>query len=947
MSVIPINIIRGERIFNNIQEYPLPLKDGVKDYLINLTSPSDGYGIAGEAFFDLFYPNHVVHRVANLEDMIDFLFDEIQSKNINQIRELVILAHGNRTTLALPLINNLGGKNKKFKYFSAGSIKNLQVAFWEGAPEFNDFKNKRNEVIKKFLDDSWITIRCCRFGYAFDAMHGLYSFFGGRANVYAPMEYQYFSSHERIGQDKKFTSRFDFFDHLQLQGLIPRNENYSFTRTQKVLNELITPGKAGEPFILSNYTLQGNNVTEGNKVEYDSLINSFNDHVLPDNVRKKFQLKDLSLSEDIEIRVHRNHWLIFDGITLEVELEGEVFEEHIYNVLYRIEDEYHNFINDENYTRILKVYYKLIDNATLPSVPYQFFANEHQDEKLRGKLFELGSYFIDLEEGELEDVNEFERYQRFVELLDGLPSLEIEGEEPISLLDEFQNEGYPLTNPIIRRIQENPPVWKITHDKNENNNISEFFVEEKVENFLSSATRLIVRVSLTEKQIDSLLTYYSTDCNTPGTELLAYLDRHSKEELLDFIYYLRSSYKKGNAFYLRKAQEALMRKLDFFHFFQETGEFEKTKYDLHHPWVSLTPLEVKHSTENAYPPHNVWKEVKSSTKHDKDFETDLFMEKELPFGEVIQIELKAGPEDSRFIDQNSPRDKPIPTFKFLEKEDLNFVELSDEGMLREINCETFQQFIDVLVENQDKTREELMEILKTVYIEDNSTIYDYWSSNYYFATFEFAFQIIDMTVSFGRATGVGSSITVTVSRATGIMFGLGLAFNFVGGFLMFKDLATAIQDGQERYEKVGVVTGVRESARIINAIGFDMLTKGESFPDDFNMRVLAYEPENAHDYHLKIKIRTPFPSWISYFIYGYAAGLDLGQKIVLEELKNYKAIFSKLLAKKGLGHCQSKILIDSGLVDDNKMKAVVLLALGKAMMDQATYSSIDILAIPE
>ena len=51
----------------------------------------------------------------------------------------------------------------------------------------------------------------------------------------------------------------------------------------------------------------------------------------------------------------------------------------------------------------------------------------------------------------------------------------------------------------------------------------------------------------------------------PGTELAAYLDRLSLDDLLDVLEYLRSPFKPGHAYYLQHVQQALARKKAFRH----------------------------------------------------------------------------------------------------------------------------------------------------------------------------------------------------------------------------------------------------------------------------------------------------------------------------------------------------------------------------------------------
>src|SRR5690606_32107283 len=117
----------------------------------------------------------------SLEELIDVLHSEIQSKNIEQIREIVIVSHGNMRELLFPVTKHaFDNDNNKAKYqiIRPGTLVNLQEAFKADDPGLADFKTKRKEVIKKLTDSSRVTIRACNFGSSRDGLFALYSFFG-------------------------------------------------------------------------------------------------------------------------------------------------------------------------------------------------------------------------------------------------------------------------------------------------------------------------------------------------------------------------------------------------------------------------------------------------------------------------------------------------------------------------------------------------------------------------------------------------------------------------------------------------------------------------------------------------------------------------------------------------------------------------------------------------
>ena len=91
------DLARGNQLFANRVEYPLPQQSGVRDYVFNFvsaTAGSDGskaYGVESRAFFNAFFPNHVKHDVHTLEDLINVLKQDVSGANpIHLIREIIV-----------------------------------------------------------------------------------------------------------------------------------------------------------------------------------------------------------------------------------------------------------------------------------------------------------------------------------------------------------------------------------------------------------------------------------------------------------------------------------------------------------------------------------------------------------------------------------------------------------------------------------------------------------------------------------------------------------------------------------------------------------------------------------------------------------------------------------------------------------------------------------------
>jgi hypothetical protein len=95
----------AKEIFDGLQQYPLPAKSGVKDYVFYFVpNNDDGYGARAHDFFKKFYSTYAANDVVSIEQMIGILFKDV-SGSVKQIRELVIVAHGTPQGLIIPVVS--------------------------------------------------------------------------------------------------------------------------------------------------------------------------------------------------------------------------------------------------------------------------------------------------------------------------------------------------------------------------------------------------------------------------------------------------------------------------------------------------------------------------------------------------------------------------------------------------------------------------------------------------------------------------------------------------------------------------------------------------------------------------------------------------------------------------------------------------------------------------
>lgn len=1045
MATIEVNLERGRKIFENIEEYPLPRKTGRFDYIFYFVPTSKGYGLGASTFFKKYYHNHIEKSAKCLEEIIDILHSEIQSKTIEQIREIVIVSHANIHELLFPVTKNaFTNKENKAKYqiVRAGTLVNLQEAFSADEPDLEDFKTKRKKVIEKFTETSRVTIRACNFGSSRDGLFALYSFFGGRANVYAPHEYQFFLDKLGIGVKSRIKTDLDFYQHLVKQGFISRKTKHSESRRVKIIKKLIEPGRGRHRFELSGYRLENNKVISGDKDEQDALVNAFNQKTIPNSAREKFSQEQLTLSgeETIQVKKKDEKWILFDDkLKIKVKDINNKEEEHTYKIIYTLQVEYEQFSDDQNYQAAIYVYPVLNHRNSLASIPIQLFFSDDQNEEYKGQIFELAKYSTLPEHGV--DAEAKENYDAYVKLLDGGDFRNNNGQDIPAF---FNQEFFPLTNPKINQLPDSKgkKQWEILDDL-------KLVIKEVVENFSSSEqlnslkteykgevielssygifddqitdveekkvydaykkllnsgkmkdnkghdiiqtiigdspsknagirqlqpengkdrwefhcsllyviketfyylypkgfiTALKVIEPVTRAKRLSFIAMQGSDPDMPGTELMAYLDNHSLEELYDFIHFLRKPYKEEHAFYIYMAQEAMKRKAEFMTWPVKTEIDVKRKTEplyIYPSWAMLNDTEREHKEKYAYTFSNVWMEVKASSSRNKEFTNDLFEERKLPFpseifGEIMEPDTPENEPEILKEDPNNPERTPDPPPDFFDKE-----RVFTEARLEDLSCQKFKEALEIIKENQGKSWEELEKVFRETKVDDSITFYEYMTSDYYFNSINFA---IDMLGNFSPYASSSTSIaarlgTLAESR---LIFAGSVFFAIAGPAMMLKSVLDEISKGKENYKKFGTITGLKQGKAMIWAIIYKFNNHGTPIADSYDL--LSEAPNHIEAYKRftgDFRVLILMSEFLNAHQEGYDFGLKEVNKALNEDLRKHRRIFKHYVMKKGLKECHFKLLLDSGLIDENRVKRAILLGLYNQLSKVAQYDLIN------
>jgi hypothetical protein len=194
---------------------------------------------------------------------------EVTSSGVTQIRELVLVAHGNASQLFFPVVPAGANVDPVYGCVSAWSLAKLQDDI---AGQFASFDQARKAVVPHLLDDSWVTLRACNIGNSAEAMYALYSFFGGRANVYAPTKYMVFAD-SPIKPGNRIDSKFGVYDYLVKQHFLSSSE-HTPKRQAAIVTDLVDPEFFSQPFQLATAQLTGGDPAEA--TAYQQLADGLN-----------------------------------------------------------------------------------------------------------------------------------------------------------------------------------------------------------------------------------------------------------------------------------------------------------------------------------------------------------------------------------------------------------------------------------------------------------------------------------------------------------------------------------------------------------------------------------------------------------------------------------------------------------------------------------------------
>ena len=951
------NHARGRTVFQELVEYPLLQTPGVKDYLFYFVG-NDGYGKGARRFFSRFYPRHVAQTVSSLEQMVGFLAGEIQANRVSQIREIVMVAHASAQGLQTQVLSTLGPTTKNYKYVTAFSLACLQQDTGNGLHP--TFEANRRAVVSRLNDKSLITLRCCNFGLSRFGMYALFSFFGGKANVYGPRAYQFFGWHpvmEGIALDieekngtvvtqlrhnrRRLDSKLAVHRHLVRQRLLSQNTRTP-DRMERVTDSYLDHARFSEEFLIA--WVKVDDKASPAALHYDKVVKDLNERTVSAFVKTQFAAQNMVFTKAarISVQIPGSHWVITDKL---------LHQGQTYAINYHIEERVDALgpVNSER--AVLWGQAQIVDLLTANAgLPIQRFFFERENRLWNAMVFELASYSDD---EPVDDVAML-KVQSLEKMLD--KRLIVDGNT--SLIAEFKLKGgidlTPAATITVLPPSGTDPVkrkgWIVADTENWLIKLEHPPVDDK-----NRAHTLSVYKSLDTKQrlvYDcGLLEYLGADPDTPGPELAASLDRYSRADLISLIDYLRSAYRPEYAFYIRHAQHAIMRKNDAPTWWQETYcEAQKNQVLVRQSYVELTRAEQEDKEALSYDFNfpDYWSEVKASSPPPPTAKTDTFRE------ELLWRRFQWKVEDLTF---RPDPDEIVPESPFNNDDDLRPLEA--QGLERYISvtkrivdrpdnkpdnaCQELRTVVTKWKELQGQDVEQIREALDGFKTPEGKTFLEvllgYWGK-LQGGNFLMGLALWNIaSVKEGLVFNIASKIP-WVSANAGIMGILSVypAITIPIGMWLRVMNEQVLADKKAEYS--GIMTATRQWLRELEDWTF---RREKDFPESITIDVKywfntdKYWVARYHEEQVKSWGKA-FPRTIfshPKFRIGYDAAADFMNEVGVELFRKVDEIVDQTLLDQGVfTTCQINVLKELGVIDMPRMRALVMRQVAQKLLAQ-------------
>jgi hypothetical protein len=905
-------------IFDGLQQYPLPAKSGVKDYVFYFVPNSDdGYGARAHDFFKKFYPTYAANDVVSIEQMIGILFKDV-SGGVKQIRELVIVAHGTPQGLIVPVLTAATATaNREYLYLTEKSLSYLQRDFAAG--DFSTFKLQRSAVVAHLLDDSWVTIRACRVGLSDVCMYAYFSFFGGRANVYAPKLYQVFASMV-IGRAGRVRDHLQMHEFLSMQHFFPTDE-HTPDRQELIVQAFLDPAKFAAPVQLATMKLKTpspGSPDEADAQAYESLINDLNARKISVAVQAAFTAagNPLTPMATMKVRVKDQHWLVIDTIK---HTDGPFI------IDYEVEEVV------DTQTASLMSSAHVDARSTGENFPGQLFFDQDVDDEFRGKLFQLAAYA----DGTGTDATNMQLFTALTTLLDG--NQYSDGTHDLAALFKaalnVDLSATPNISPpqVVTLGNSVRKTWTIGGSpgyvvKQELPVAEDGTQGHTLTVYLDDNSRLLkqAEVVATEGEVPDI----------PGTELQAYFDGFSIDELTSVLDYLRDPYRAPNSYYIRQAMEAMSRKKEF----RAWSGVHAATIDMGSP-LAEDYYQVLRMVEHDdiktlafdFDFNKVWQEVKVSFPAPTTFKTDLYAEEDL-WTRITTEKPLPDRADLGDLYSETP-DQQLDALRSLEKQGIE-TEFSTDKMTyvaapsnSTISCDDFKTIIEKWKELQGQPVEQIKDQLSELLAPDGASFFDHlWDA------FE-VFDKVNAPFEFLELVDLGKSIPAFILDEVGLLeesAALSIVVEWImpvlPGLLMWLEFVMDQQEAVEVWERKGMLVSMIQMLE-----GLAHLAYQGPVPDD---PVVDIGDDSANSYS-EVTGRYGSEAFIPYpddFQKGFEEGKEQMDRVIKQIVSKADEGATAVLSKMNLDACKLEALKDAGIIDANAIRSAAIQAVVKAVI---------------
>lgn len=929
----------GRQIFADLVEYPLPAKPGAKDYVFYCGSLGE-FGAEAKKLFDKHWPAHVAKTAATLQDVMTALRAEVTSGGVQQIRELVLVAHGNANQLFFPVVPAGANVDAVYGCVTEGSLAKLQGDLQSRFPSFGD---ARKAVVPHLLDDSWVTIRACNIGNSAEALYALYSFFGGRANVYAPTKYMVFAD-SPIKPGNRIDSKFGVYDYLVKQHFLSSSE-HTPKRQAAIVTDLVDPEAFSQPFQLATAQLTGGDLAVA--AAYQQLVAGLNQYGVSDELKTAFAAAGHPLSTSPHV-VSANDTII-DPSTAPTRTRSAWYVRDTslpdgadtVDLVYQIRDE-----TNDGGTSTLEANAQLAVASAYPSFPFQLFFDQFDDDAFGAVVGTLAGY---AGQGRYADQRYKDAFAAFHALLDTGTWTDGTNDITTAVNSGLANAGFdPLPDPL-------PPIQKAADEDAwviPTTPPLKVAVELEAAPDGSPLHTIVIRVDLAENALAAqqlgVVISRGRVPHTPGTEIAAYLDRFTADELASFMDYLRSAYRPAYAYYLDHALAAIERKRDFLTWAAAQPDFT----DPLPAHLILRPNENHDLTEVAYSFdfNDNWREVKQHSKYTATVGTDLFAEESLTDKLHLTGTYPCGtlPPDSRYFSRAELRALQSPGFEqyFAAQAKRVFepqpapidqgcadfrIALQKWKELRDANTpphvET-QRLEELLGEDRKSAWERLHETLETLHL--GTEIWDMFMKphiEYRVVTMHFAEHWVKKHIETEWLKDWLAESFKATAEILEVLAWIKVPFD------MWMEFAEAQEETAKYWDLIGQLVAIRQWLRAL-----ETLTYTAPFPSELQIdiggedqavaRWVAEQRAEVDDgLHGAVWVNPPFNDLVGGYGRAAVAFGRIGPQIV-EQADKY---LSEKIAESGLSPCSLKALTDFGVYDPDELRRKVIRKFAEAV----------------